>query len=440
MVVPSSIELTFLEDSVESLLEECLPLGEEEEDRRTLTTTTTTTIINNNNNNNMASNTNQSPANNTRARMSARGEELDDVAARVSMDGNGAGGRGNGVAGRSNSAGGSSSSANGNGSNTGTNQDDIATRFVFPKKIEVKKWDPQTWSISITTTLSLKMTNEHDLKLAQLIWEHKPYIKPDMGKKWKLVVEATALQQDINGNNLFPEGGLNRKACTNRLKDWCDWYKNKNQAVPFQSGCDDEDLPTELEIVIGDIYEQKTSFEEGEAESRTTNAATQAQNRANALAIQAASLGNYQTPRAGTGRGSNRRGGNGSGSDSGSTSNRAASRNVADISSQSMDMAMVLEQHVEQGKKRDDIFKMQLEQDKQFRLGEQELRKRELDQRDQEREFQEKRLKQEGEFRAKELELQAKRDQTLQQTLSNVNDTNVEMVKFLGKMMDKFDH
>jgi len=101
---------------------------------------------------------------------------------------------------------------------------------------------------------------------------------------------------------------------------------------------------------------------------------------------------------------------------------------------------MVLEQHVEQGKKRDDMFKMQLEQEKQFRLGEQELRKRELDQRDKEREFQEKRLKQEGEFRAKELELQAKRDQTLQQTLSNVNDTNVEMVKFLGKMMEKFDN
>jgi len=48
MAVPSTIELTFLEDSVESLLEECLPFGEEEEEEETLTTTTTcqVTLIN----------------------------------------------------------------------------------------------------------------------------------------------------------------------------------------------------------------------------------------------------------------------------------------------------------------------------------------------------------------------------------------------------------
>jgi len=55
------------------------------------------------------------------------------------------------------------------------------------------------------------------LKLAQLVWEHKPYIKPDMGKKWDLVVEATALQQDINGNDFFPDDCLNKKACRNQL-------------------------------------------------------------------------------------------------------------------------------------------------------------------------------------------------------------------------------
>jgi len=181
----------------------------------------------------MPSNTNQSPANNTRARMSARGEELDDVAARVSMDGNGAGGRGNGAGGRGNEvAGRSSSSANGNGSNTGTNQDDIATRFVFPKKIEVKKWNPQTGTFDYNYPF-IEDTNPHDLILAQLVWEHKPYIKPDMGKKWDLVVAATALQQDEDGINLFPEGGLNRKACTNRLKDWCDWYKKNPEQYHY---------------------------------------------------------------------------------------------------------------------------------------------------------------------------------------------------------------
>ena len=179
-----------------------------------------------------------------------------------------------------------------------------------------------------------------------------------MGQKWNTVVQQTALQvDDVTNNPLFPAGGLNKKACQKRLDKWLDWYKNKVNQVPFNSGGDNEDPPSELEQVIADIASTKNDFDTGVARTRQNTAAAQAQNRANALAIQQASLGNYSTPAASDGRGSNRRGNN-SGDSNGAS---ATSRNASTITDKSNQMASVLEKHLEMGKERDAAIKLQME-------------------------------------------------------------------------------
>ena len=110
--------------------------------------------------------------------------------------------------------------------------------------------------------------NKRDLCLFREISVSLPFEAKygDITSLWKDVAERISNVQEGDGELLFGEAGVSSKVCTDRFKlimDWCSKYQ-KDQ--PFRSGCDDEDAPTELIMLIEEMHERwqefKTKIEE----------------------------------------------------------------------------------------------------------------------------------------------------------------------------------
>jgi len=415
---------------------------------------------NNNSNNNTTSRLTQSPSQNTRSRAASQGNTtVEEEAAAAAAA----------AASTSTTSASSNNNNNNTNNNTTTANGKSDDRFHFPFKIEDRKFVEGNFQFDYPF---IKNDNPHDLVLAQIIWQHKPYLPPDKLVKWAKVTAQLKQQKDSAGNNLYPNS-LGYKAASGRLKKFLDWYVRKNNQVPFQSGCDDEEEESELERVISDIATEKESFDTGTANARAHSARQAQVNRENATAIQNAALGNYRSRGGGTlptpssGRGSNRRNRVSNGveeaPDSGASGgSRSSSRKVVDLTTAGSGMTKVLEQQLELGKKREETMKEQLDLDKSRTANEKQridndterlkqdqvYKKRELELKSEEVELAKKKFKTESDIRkqeldvqsnirTQELELRKQETQTLQQTMSSMADVNQEMIKTLGKIMDK---
>jgi hypothetical protein len=62
-------------------------------------------------------------------------------------------------------------------------------------------------------------------------------------------------------------------------------------AVPFHSGCDDEEVPNSLQSLLEDLYDLKTSFEDGVQGQKVSAVAQKKKDREAAKAIQEAAIG-----------------------------------------------------------------------------------------------------------------------------------------------------
>jgi hypothetical protein len=95
---------------------------------------------------------------------------------------------------------------------------------------------------------------------------------------------------DSTGNPIFFPP-LNSKTLKNRFESYMKFAASKKAATPFNSGCDDEEEPGEIEQGIEEMYEKYTSFMDEKENNKQSALSTNKREKAAAEIIRRASLG-----------------------------------------------------------------------------------------------------------------------------------------------------
>ena len=136
-------------------------------------------------------------------------------------------------------------------------------------------------------------SNVTDLVLTRNLFQAKPYLAPYGSKtaEWddfaKQVNEEVLLVDDENIFGCV----LTSKKCQARFLQLMDFAKKYSANVPFRSGDDSEDPPTELQSAIEQIYEDLTSHQSATQLCRNVTVADKERNKASAEILRNAALG-----------------------------------------------------------------------------------------------------------------------------------------------------
>jgi hypothetical protein len=122
----------------------------------------------------------------------------------------------------------------------------------------------------------------------------EPYCRTAHGivaKAWKDCADNINKEKlDSTGNPLFFPP-LNSKTLKCRFEAYMKFAASKKAAVPFNSGCDDEEEPGEIEQGIEEMYENYTSFMDEKATNKQSALSNKKGEKAAAEIIRRASLG-----------------------------------------------------------------------------------------------------------------------------------------------------
>jgi hypothetical protein len=121
----------------------------------------------------------------------------------------------------------------------------------------------------------------------------------DVGAAWNAVMEGVAKETHPDTGLLIFSERLNLKTVQSRFKEYMSFVKWHQAQVPFRSGCDDEDPPTEIMDGLESMYDDWTSSVEKSKEKRDAVATKKQNDKVGAEALRRAALGQFVARRAG---------------------------------------------------------------------------------------------------------------------------------------------
>ena len=160
-------------------------------------------------------------------------------------------------------------------------------RCVFPKLNFAKT----VKGVKVITHPFLEKQLEAELVFCRLLASEKPFIATHgfVETAW---AEFTCLfnkQVDDNNCPIYGPAPMTERYAKDRFKDYVTFVKKSIETTPFRSGCDDEEEPNELQQIIEDLYEQKTSFQSETSKKRNEKA----KGKTDCDALRSALLKNY---------------------------------------------------------------------------------------------------------------------------------------------------
>ena len=122
------------------------------------------------------------------------------------------------------------------------------------------KWEPITIVHEDGTVVHLFITkreNWMDIMLLRALVVKQPFDAPHgkQGAAWKACAFTLSAAQDPHGNLVYGPLGVGNKAIKKRFDEYIAYAKKAQGEVPFRSGCDDKDVPNEVQTLIEDLYE-----------------------------------------------------------------------------------------------------------------------------------------------------------------------------------------